>query len=306
MKRIVSVSIGSSARDKSVEVEVLGEKYLIQRFGTNGDIKKAIDMIRELDGQVDAFGMGGIDLYLSGGAGKRYILQQALPIMNAASKTPIVDGTGIKNTLEGRIIKYLNDNIMELKNKKVLMTCALDRFRMAEAFYEYGSNVVIGDLIFALNIPVPIKSLKTLGRLVKVAMPMATRLPFEVLYPTGEKQKENNPVRYSRYYHDADIIAGDFHYIRKYLPENMKNKTIVTNTVTADDVELLRSRGVGMLVTTTPEWDGRSFGTNVIEALLVSVSRKKPCDLCENDYYNILDQLNFKPRIEYLNGRWAI
>ncbi len=62
MKKVVSVSIGSSTRNHRVEAEFLGEKYIIQRIGTDGSITKAIDLIKELDGKVDAFGLGGIDL----------------------------------------------------------------------------------------------------------------------------------------------------------------------------------------------------------------------------------------------------
>jgi hypothetical protein len=67
MKRVVGISIGSSKRDHKVEAEFLGEKFLIERIGTDGDMNRAIEMIRELDGKVDAFGMGGIDLYLVAG-----------------------------------------------------------------------------------------------------------------------------------------------------------------------------------------------------------------------------------------------
>ncbi len=42
MKRAVSISIGSSKRDKAVEVELLGEKVLIERIGTDGDMEKAL------------------------------------------------------------------------------------------------------------------------------------------------------------------------------------------------------------------------------------------------------------------------
>lgn len=302
MKRIVSISIGSSSRDKSVETDILGERYLIERIGTNGDMKKAIALIKELDGKVDAFGMGGIDLYLSSKSGGKYLIKQALPIMQAAKNTPIVDGTGIKNTLEKRIIEYLDQNgIIQLKNAKVLVTCAIDRYKMAEGFIEAGADVVIGDLIFALGIPVPIRKLETLELLAKLLMPLISRLPFEMLYPTGEKQKENDNKKYKRFYEEADIIAGDYHYIKKYMPLNMLGKMIVTNTATLEDVEMLRNRGVATLVTTTPEWDGRSFGTNVIEAILVSATGKKPRDLTEADYYGILDKLDFKPRVEYLN-----
>ena len=41
MKRAVSISIGSSKRDKSVDVELLGEEVRIERIGTDGDMEKA-------------------------------------------------------------------------------------------------------------------------------------------------------------------------------------------------------------------------------------------------------------------------
>ncbi|MCX7923868.1 MAG: quinate 5-dehydrogenase [Clostridia bacterium] len=302
MKRIVSVSIGSSRRDKSIETEFLGEKFLVERIGTDGDINKAIELIKTLDGKVDAFGMGGIDLYLTTGTDRRYIIKDAIPLWKAAKQTPIVDGSGIKNTLEKRVIKFLNDsNIIDFKNKKVLMTSAADRYKMASAFVECGCDVTIGDLIFALGIPVPIRRLRTFKGIAELAIPVVSRLPFELLYPTGEKQKENRQKRFISYYKNADIIAGDYHYIKKYMPMDMSGKTIVTNTVTPEDIEVLKNRRVSVVVTTTPNLGGRSFGTNVMEALLVGATGKRPEELEEEDYYSMLDKLDFKPRIEYLN-----
>lgn len=298
MKRIVSVSIGSSLRDHLVEIDILGEKYLIQRIGTDGDIKKAISMINELDGKVDAIGVGGIDLYLTGVANKKYVVKEAIPIINAAKITPICDGSGVKNTLEYRVINYLNDNnIITLKDKKVLVTCATDRFRMTEAFIENNCQVLMGDLIFALGIPITIKRINVLKKLLKVLMPIISKLPFKILYPTGNKQSENNNEKFKKYYDNADIIAGDFHYIKKYMPKSLEGKIIITNTVTADDVNFLRNLGVDTLVTTTPNWDGRSFGTNVIEAIILSNLKKKWLDLKESDYNLMIDKLGIMPRI---------
>jgi len=106
MRRIVSVSIGSSQRDSKAVVTVCGEKFSIERIGTDGDMQRAVDLIRELDGKVAAFGMGGIDLYLQGGT-RRYILREAKQIARAAQITPIVDGSGLKNTLERRAVETL-------------------------------------------------------------------------------------------------------------------------------------------------------------------------------------------------------
>src|SRR5690554_6468802 len=136
MKRIVSVSIGSSQRDSKAVINVCGEDFSIERIGTDGDIQKAIAIIKELDGKVAAFGMGGIDLYLWGG-GRRYILREAKQIARAPRITPIVDGSGLKNTLERRAIHSLaKADPSMFKGKNVLLTCAVDRFGMAEALQD--------------------------------------------------------------------------------------------------------------------------------------------------------------------------
>jgi len=296
LKKIISVSLGSSKRDHQVEIELLGEQVFIQRIGTNGDIPRAIQLIKELDGKVDAFGMGGIDLYIYAGK-KRYTLKDAERIARAARITPIVDGSGLKNTLERRVIKYLDENkIISFKGKKVLLVSGVDRFGMAETLVELESDVVFGDLIFGLGIPVPLKSIKLLENVAKVIMPVVSRIPIKYLYPTGEKQ-ESQTAKYAAYYHEADIIAGDFHFIRRHLPPGLEGKVIITNTVTAEDVELLAMSGIKTLITTTPELKGRSFGTNVMEGVLVSLINKPMEELAVQDYDDMISKLALKPRI---------
>lgn len=299
MKRVVSVSLGASRRDHAVEIELLGEKFLIERIGTDGDFAKAVEIVRSLDGKIDAFGMGGIDLYITVGQ-KRYMLKDALPIKAAARKTPMVDGSGLKNTLERRTIRYLvQEGIYDFTGKKVLLVCGVDRFGMAEALMEAGANITFGDLIFGLNLPIPLKSWQTLSVVGRTLGPLVSRMPFKYLYPTGEQQ-DVIINKYSKYYDMNEVIAGDFHFIKKYLPENLQGKGILTNTVTNEDVKLLASRGARWLITTTPELGGRSFGTNVIEAVLVVLLNKEVEAITPEDYNQILDRTQFKPRVEDL------
>jgi hypothetical protein len=305
MKQVVSVSLGSSRRDHIVETEFLGEKFRIQRIGTNGDFDQAVKIIRSLDGRVDAFGMGGIDLYISVGR-KRYILKDALRLQEAAIKTPMVDGSGLKNTLERRAVHHLaQKGICRFMGRKVLLVCGMDRFGMAEALVEEKADVTFGDLIFGLNIPVPLKSFHALSIVGKTLGPLVSKLPFKYLYPTGDKQ-DVIFNKHSKYYELNEVLAGDFHYIKRYLPGNIQGKVILTNTVTPEDVELLASRGADCLITTTPELEGRSFGTNVMEAVLIVLLKKPVNAITEADYNNILDVLDFKPRIEILAKERAV
>lgn len=303
MKRVVSVSIGSSKRDNQAVVQFCGEEFSIERIGTDGDINKAIELIRDLDGKVAAFGMGGIDLYLVGG-NRRYILREAKKIARAAQKTPIVDGSGLKNTLERRTIEHLaKSDPAFFQGSKVLLTCAVDRFGMAQALQHTGAEVLYGDVMFTLGIPFPIYSMRTLEMVARIAAPLVVQLPFRMLYPIGEKQEEEpNKEKYAKYYEWADVIAGDFHFIRRYMPDRLDGKKLITNTVTAEDISFLRERGVTKLVTTTPNINGRSFGTNVMEALLVALLEKPLSEITAQDYLTMLDKAGIQPRIENLQG----
>lgn len=301
MKRVVSVSIGSSKRDHYVETEIMGEKFIIERMGTDGSIKKAIDLIEKIDGKVDAIGMGGIDLYVW--AGKQpYIIKEALPLKRAAKITPIVDGSGLKNTLEKKVIYYLQEKeYIDFKEKKVLITSGMDRYGMAESLEYCGANLILGDLIFALGINLPIYSLKNLHKIAAVVAPIACRLPFHMLYPTGDKQNKSISTKFTTYFDSAKIIAGDFHYIKRFMPISMKNKVIITNTITREDMEILKNKGVELLITTTPEFSGRSFGTNVMEGVIVSILKAQGKECILTEYDGVLNELDLKPRIEYLN-----
>lgn len=296
MKRIVSVSLGSSRRDHAARLSVLGQDITVERIGTDGDMDKAVQLIESLDGKVDAFGMGGIDLYIWVGQ-RRYTFREARRIALAARRTPIVDGSGLKNTLERAVVRYLVENDFALQGKNVLMTSAADRFGMAESLAQAGCNMVFGDLMFALGLSVPLRTIRSLQMTARVLAPVVVQLPFKWLYPTGTKQEVNKP-RFDGYFRWADIIAGDWHFIRRHMPGRLEGKTVLTNTVTEADVSELRQRGAGLLITTTPELDGRSFGTNVMEAVLVALAGCGPDDLSADDYNEWLARLDLRPRIE--------
>lgn len=306
MKRVLSISLGSSKRDHVVETRILGEDFLIERRGTDGDKKKAYQLFTELDGQYDAFGIGGIDLYIYTSK-NRYAFRDAKKLIKNVCHTPAVDGSGLKNTLERMVIEYLEEKAgMNFRNKRVLMVAAVDRFGMAETFTSLEADIIFGDLIFGLGIPIGIRSLKNLHRIASVVAPIITLAPIEWVYPTGSKQEIPAKLKekYKKYYQEADVIAGDFLFIKRYMPENLEGKIIITNTVTEDNIKELERKGVRMLITTTPELNGRSFGTNVMEAVLVAISGIKDRQLRPEEYIDLLRRINFSPRIIDFTGTY--
>jgi hypothetical protein len=301
MKRVVSVSLGSSTRDKRVETEILGERFIIERIGTDGDAGRYRALVEQFDGQVDAIGMGGIDLYLRAGDA-RYQIRDAARLIRGVRRTPVVDGGGIKNSWEKYLIlEYLPKEAgISFAGRRVLLVSSVDRYGMAEAFVRAGAQTLFGDFYFALGLPVPMRSLTTVRLLAACLLPVLTRLPFKLLYPTGAKQEQVTP-RFPHLFRWAEVLAGDFHLIRRYMPPDLTGKTILTQTITASDTEELRRRGVRTLITVAPEMDGRSFATNVLEGVVLVLSGRRG-DLRPEEYVEWMLRAGFRPRIETLTA----
>lgn len=298
-KNVLGISLGDSQRDFEVTVELLGKTVHIQRIGTDGDLKRFVELLEVSDGEVDAIGFGGLDLWLWCN-GRKYAWREPRQLLHKVTKTPVFDGSGLKNTIERTTIKYLQEGgIVDFRRSNTLLVCAVDRFGMAEAIWEQGGKVIYGDLMFSLGIPIPIHSLRALRVIASLGLPLVTQLPIKWMYPTGNKQRKIVP-KFGTYYAWADVICGDNHYIRRHMPGDLSGKTIITNTTTKEDVDLYRKRGVKLLVTTTPSVGGRSWGTNIFEAAVVAALDKDPATLSIEDYEKALTRICWKPNICHL------
>lgn len=298
MKWVLSPSLGSPKGDYDVTGEFLGQRVRVQRIGTDSDARRFAEILRTERDRVDCFGFGGGDIYVVAG-GRRYRWRREYRMSLEAGDTPIVDGSGLKNTIERRTVEWLAaQGVVDFAHTRTLIVSAVDRFGMAEAIGQQGGEMIIGDLIFSLGIPIPLRTQRALTTVARTLLPIITQMPQSWFYPTGKKQ-DTITARYPRFYEWADTICGDFQYIRRHLAESLPGKTIVTNTTRPDDLELLRARGVRRLVTSTPDLTlgGRSPGTNVLEALVVALLGRRPTDITPDDYMATLGEMGWEPRV---------
>jgi hypothetical protein len=298
MKRAVSISLGSAKRDKAVELDLLGEPMRLERLGVDGDMRRAAQLFRELDGQVDALGVGGADLGLRVD-GRWFPLYSVQPLVRGVTRTPVTDGTGLKNTLERHVAQFIEAHCRPLEPKRVLFTGGADRWGMTLSFHEAGYEHVFGDLMFALGLPLPLRSLQTAKTLAALTLPIIGRLPFSWVYPTGQKQERWTP-KFAAWYRWATVIAGDCHYIKRHLPAQLAGQLICTNTTTPEDTNRFRAVGARWLVTTTPVLEGRSFGTNLLEAALIAASGRRRL-LSDAELDALIDELRLQPSVQELN-----
>jgi len=305
LKKILSISVGSSSRDHTTRHVFLGQECELSRQGTDGDFEKAVQRYRDLDGMVDAFGAGGVEFFLRV-ADKRYYFRDVKRIRNAIKISKVGDGNGVKGLLERRAFQYLENYLNEkegksLKGMKALQTNAVDRYGMAEAMVDAGLDVTFGDFMFALGLPIAIKTLPSVRLVAALLLPIVTKFPIPWLYALGSEQDKPPRPKWQKYYQEADVLAGDFIQVRQYMPDDLTGKIIVTNTTTAKNVEELKERNLHILVTVTPRLEGRSFGTNVMEATLLALMDKPQSEVTEGDFMELIERIPLEPNIEVLN-----
>jgi len=305
LKKILSISVGSSSRDHTTKHVFLGHECELSRQGTDGDFEKAVQRYADMDGKVDAFGVGGVEFFLRVGK-RRYYFRDVSRIRRAIKVSKVGDGNGVKGLLERRAFQALEKHLNEKENKTLkgmpaLLTTAVDRYGMGEAMVDAGLDLTIGDLMFTLGLPIPVKKLSTVRILAAALLPVITKLPFTWFYALGAEQDKPPQQKWDKYYQQAQVLGGDFIQIRQYMPDDLTGKIVVTNTTTSKNVEELRKRNLHVLVTVTPRLEGRSFGTNVMEATLLALMDKPQSDVNDADFLDLIERIPLKPNIEVLN-----
>jgi hypothetical protein len=147
-------------------------------------------------------------------------------------------------------------------------------------------------------VPIPIHGLCNYKRVTRALFPILSYFPLSMLfYGSGGSEKK---AKYHKYWRDSDLLAGDFMFMRLHLGEDLTGKMVITNTTTDENIQLLRERGVRLVVTTTPRYEGRSFGTNMMEAALTALAGEGQ-RLSYDQLNKLINELGLVPHVEVLN-----
>lgn len=301
-REIVSISLEPSSRNYEINTRIFGENVHVRRFGTDGDMLSARKLVVKFDGQVDAIGLGGMNINFKVGH-RIYIHQQIRKLACTAKTTPVLDGVHIKNTFERWAVSQVAQQQRGIFNhKRIFIVSGTDHYGMAQVLSNFTRQISFGDPIFHLKLPFALRSFNQLKRYSKLILPLLCRGSYRRLFPIGHEQIPRTP-RGIKYINQANIIAGDSVYIRRFAPDILRGKVVITDNLSASDVDDLRKRGVETLITLTPPLgDEHHFvSTDVIEAIFASFMDHPLAGTTDDDYLNLVVRCELEPRVTVLN-----
>jgi predicted amino acid dehydrogenase len=101
---------------------------------------------------------------------------------------------------------------------------------------------------------------------------------------------------------DATVIVAPVHELDRFGARELGGKTIITSTVNEGRLAQFKRKGVNMVIDGAPVLFDHVLGPSLLDAMIIAATEKAPEDILEDNYLEIITDLQFEPRIIYPNG----
>ena len=248
MTQVVVVHLGSQP-EAQFTAHLSGRAVAVRRRGSAGDVPHAVALVREAaSAGVDAVALEGMPLTLRLGRVRLdHPLAEAL--REAAGQTPLVDGLDLRDALDRRAVEAVSGAFPNLfRFRRVLMAPGLNRPALADALAQHSPRLRYADPTLLFGLPFSLTAGPWLDRFARRMAGQLAGLSFEQISPP---EGEGTP-RVKSDFAWADLVAGDMNLIRRHAPYNLRDKVVVTDWLSDDDLAELRARGVAQVIVTLP------------------------------------------------------
>ena len=308
MKRVVGVSLGSSAQDFAFRARFLGKQLDVRRIGTDHSVARAEKLLTHWENHADAIGVGVVRESYTVGS-QRFVDEEGSRLMAAVTRVPATTGARLGDILQEWALRHVQAKLGDyFNNARVLFFSGLAHYKLAQAFAEYTPNLEFADALLQLGVPKMLTSLDALELYASGAHYVTDRVPDLVTDNAAVREWQRFVLR--RAMRDATVIVAPVHELDAFGLEELAGKTILTSTVSEARIAQLRAKGVNLVIDGAPSLFGHVLGPSVLDAMIIAALDKEPEDLLEDDYLEIIGGLGMEPRMIYPRGfrrvnRWA-
>jgi predicted amino acid dehydrogenase len=302
MKKVVTVTLGSSKQDFSFETEFLGQAMTVQRVGADMDTGKAWELMRRQQASADVVALSEISDHYQVGL-RTLINKETERLTKVVTRVPVTTGATMRRLLQVRAIRHVQKELGNyFNNNLVLFLSGMRNYDMAVAMADYTPNLSFADAVFGTGSPVLLNSLEKLELYAKGSDFILSGRPGQLLESalTGFKNK-----RISNAVADAHVVVGTFAEIKAVGNRtNLQGKTLITSAVDDERLAFFKDCKVNLVVDVTPKLFDRVVGVSTLEAMVLAKLGKEASEVSDDDFTEILDELNLKPRLLHPTGKF--
>ncbi len=302
MKKVVTVTLGSSKQDFEFKTEFLGQSFSVRRLGADMDTGKAWELMRRQQASADAIGLGEISDHYH--VGLRTILNKDTQhLTNVVTRVPVTTGATLRRLLQVRAVRYVQKELGSyFNNNLVLFLSGMRNYDMAVALSDYTKNLSFADALFQTGAPAMLTSLEQLELYAKgseLMLSSATGRALEASLSSFKNKRVASVVEKSH------VIVGTFAEITAVgNPSNLEGKTLITSAVDDERMAFFTKCKVNLVVDVSPKLFDKVVGINTIEAMILAALEKRQEEVSDDDLDEILDELKITPRLLHPTGKF--
>ncbi len=300
MKNVVGISLGSRKQDFEFTTDFLGERLHVQRLGTDGDARRAEQLLREWDARADAIGLG-----LQSDDDAAWALRQGEPnlalLARTATRAPVTTGERLAGVFSEWAVRHAQAELPGLfNNARVLFFDGLAHQKLALALSEFTGNLQFADALLQLGVPKLLGSLDALSHYAIGEHYARQWLPPRAAADGVLHDWTHYVLR--KALHKASVIVAPVHRLDAFGIEELAAKTIVTSTVNDERMERFRQAGVHLVIDAAPLLAGHALAPDMLDAMLLAATGRPLSEILDDDYLAMIAELQLEPRIVHPNG----
>ncbi len=300
MKKVTTVTLGSSTQDFSFKTKFLGEDFEVTRMGADDDTTKAWELLRRQQGFADAIGIGEIGDHYQVGL-RTVVNKETQRLLNVVTRVPATTGATLRRLLQVRAVRHVQKELGEyFNNNIVLFLNGMRNYDMAVALSDYTPNLNFADALYQTGAPAMLSSIQQLELYAKSTKWALSGKPAELLESSFTWLKGK---RVSKAVDEAHLIVGTFAELKAVGDSsNLAGKTVITSAVDDDRMEFFKKCKVNLVIDVSPKLFDHVIGINTLEAMILASLDKKADEVSDDDFEEILNELNIKPNMLHPTG----
>jgi predicted amino acid dehydrogenase len=298
---VVNVSLTGPERDVDEHVTFLNREFRVVRVGTSGDVATAEELVRKWAQDADAIAVTGIREARAAGLYDGE-LEAVDKVKQATDAVPVCDGHGLRDVLQEWAIRHVQTEMPGFfSNARTVVLGGLNHDRTTRIMREYTDNFEFADPLLRLDLPAKMDNNPALGLAADVTLKAVRRLPGNVQAQVKAPGRRASASRARKAARDADVVVATYDELVGFGLEDLAGKTLVTSAISDDRLAELGSRGVDMVLDSTPQPFSVTVNAATLEAMMMAISPNAG-QLTNDDLLDMIVAAGLQPRLLYPNG----
>ncbi len=301
MKRVVTVTLGSSKNDFGFETDFLGERFEVARLGADDDPGKAWELMRRHQAKADAIGLGEVGDHFQVGQ-RTLVNRETERLLNVVTRIPATTGATLRRLLQVRAVRHVHKKLGRyFDNNLVLFLNGMRNWDIASALADYTPNLFFADALLQTATPTMLTSLDQLELYAKgmAVLPERSRELLEGALSGFKTSRVADEVA------KCHVIVGTFAELKAVgSKRGLEGKTLVTSAVDDERLAFFQKCKANLVIDVSPKLFERVVGTNVIEAMILAALETTADQLSDDDFGEIIDELEIAPRLLHPTGHF--